>query len=1048
MTAILPFHSSRRLLVGVLAVLLLQEAAWGQVPANTAEDPSAKALRSGDPEPSVDEQLLGAVWANRLPEVQRLIKQGGMNWFRGAKSAGAAAAATGDKALLIAVVEAGQRSARDYANYGDNLLRRPLWIAAARSDVGMVTWLLEHGATVDAPTYTGQTPLDVATMLGHQAVADVLVKNGAKPVPPATPRMHYDSANGNAAFPTDFKTPAVAMMPVVIDDGWYASLTAAGDLGAALEASALALAEVQWVERAEVERLGGEWATSTLGAPDPAAALKKGRLARANWMVTTHILPDEGLGRTVVFEVLDTLTAESLARRGVRLPGRLGWPFKFETAHVTSLLAGLRTALAAAAQKVKEMQGRQRLACLFFANQAPTDRFAALASTAMETMAAVAESPAAKLPHVVRFRRSQTVAGESELAAAGWLDLGKQGLEKVADVFAWGSLKEAGNLEAPHDAVLIKLTWEVWSGGADTVKHEAVCRVADAPTTLRALSTEVLAGLPAKGELASLSVRQAIANRLMNQAQTLRAGGDSSSSAASRQRWRERVALLEAAHFLNPERATLEAAMMAERWHPQLSTKLITSERTLIDFRTDFQGYHAWSRFLKTQRSSPSPIAQDVPSTRRGSSPAYGDLSIAQMETRQTDLARSLRLRISQLEAGVPPDLPPRVREQWLATLDRDHEPTPVVRSEASQKRSELSADQAAKARMSERLTTELAKTKDQPGWLQVSPEVRELTGYYRDGSVMAMSAYGGKLYLAVRGVLANGKSVKATVWEHEVTKGRFTLVPGMEFALPMDRIGLRAHATGLWMWTNQNGIWQRDWQTGVVTHHESTTGLPTDRVICATALGDTLYFGGGREKDGALFSWDATTRSWCILRRPNATQEPMRSVECLLTMGDELLVQAMPRYSAVNPASQTWRELGDYLLKQHVAPWESCLTGQFLWSWGPRHFERVDLAARDHRTVAPIKAGPAVTGWLGTFAETDAHVWAITRDERMGAWNDSNINRLFAVKKSDATVESAILLPLVCRVNCAVALDQTLWLGVARSPGAMPCLVRVRLEP
>lgn len=170
--------------------------------------------------------------------------------------------------------------------------------------------------------------------------------------------------------------------------------------------------------------------------------------------------------------------------------------------------------------------------------------------------------------------------------------------------------------------------------------------------------------------------------------------------------------------------------------------------------------------------------------------------------------------------------------------------------------------------------------------------------------------------------------------------------------------------------------------------------------------------------------------------------------VERLLTMGDELLVQAMPRYSTVNPASQTWRELGDYLLKQHVDPWESCVTGQFLWSWGPRHFERVDLAARDHRTVAPIMAGPAVTGCLGTFAETDAHVWAITRDERMGAWNDFNINRLFAVKKSDATVESAILLPWVCRVNCAVALDQTLWLGVARGPGALPCLVRVHLEP
>ncbi len=984
------------------------------------------------PAQSMDEMLIEAIWAKNLPEVKRLVSKGGINWDRNSRSVGVAAAATGDRALFMAVVN------RIDVNHGDGLLRTPLWIAAARGDVSLATWLLEHGAKVDAKTHSGQTALGVATALGHQAMADLLLKHGASPLPVTVPRVVENDLETNLAFPPDFKTPTVAMTPVVIDDGWYASLVAASNFGTTLEAEALALPEVHWVERAEVERLGGEWATSSLLGGDDPTALQKGRLARADWMVTTHIFPDEGLGRTLVFEVIDTRTAESLAQHEIKLSGEVGWPFRFETAREPAL-AGLRTTLAAAAHTVKGAQGRKRLACLFFANQTPTDRFVTLAGTAMETMASVAESSGGKLPHVVRFRRSQTVAGESELAAAGWLDQGRQGLDQVSDAFAWGRVTEAGNNDAPFEDVLIKLTWEVWSGNADIVKHEAVCRVGDVGATLATLSGKVLANLPTKGDLANLNVRRTIANSLMNQAQALRRSSESNAL-----RWRERVGLLEAAHFLNPERATLQAAILTERWNRSMTMSL--TRYSLPDFRRDFQAHTEYDRFIKSL--GPGQLEQDQvgPPDQQGAPKAYGDVEMVHLEGSRWELNRSLRRDITQIAGGVPTDLPPLVRLQWLAALTPKVDLVPLFSPPiTNHSESERYPDRKAKADMTKRLATELAKTKDQPGWLQVSPEVRELPPYYRDGSVRALSVYKGRLYLVVVGITTEGEGFITTVWEHDMAKNTFALVPGMEFKLGYDYIHLSGHETGLWLWTNQDGICHRDWNTGEVTHHESSTGLPTDQVYCGVALGGTMYFGGGRDNNGALFSWDVATRSWRVLSPPDAKKKPLKFIDRLCVMGDELFV--LPRYSAVNPATKTWRDLGKFLYKEKVAPWEACVTGQALWSWGPQHFARVDLGTMTYRPVVPVTGGPKVTGWFSAFARTDDFVWVITREIRHGGWNEIyNLNRLFAINQDDATVQSAILLPLACKVTCAVAHDGTIWMGTQRGPQTLPCLIRVRL--
>lgn len=162
--------------------------------------------------------------------------------------------------------------------------------------------------------------------------------------------------------------------------------------------------------------------------------------------------------------------------------------------------------------------------------------------------------------------------------------------------------------------------------------------------------------------------------------------------------------------------------------------------------------------------------------------------------------------------------------------------------------------------------------------------------------------------------------------------------------------------------------------------------------------------------------------------------------------------MQTFPTYSAVNPKTNSWRDLTSYLTGNRIEPLESLVTGPALWSWGSRHFTRIDLATMTHRPVAPVGDGPAVTGLPTILAETDDCVWAIARDDFLDSNSGHNIHRLFAVMKADGTVQSAILLPMVCRITCAVIVGKTLWLGVerrqttAQNSRSMPCLVRVPL--
>ena len=70
------------------------------------------------------------------------------------------------------------------ARMPDDSRRSVLHLAAANGNVGLIRFLIQHGAAVDARATFGVTPRAEAEMAGHAEAERVLASYGAQPVPP------------------------------------------------------------------------------------------------------------------------------------------------------------------------------------------------------------------------------------------------------------------------------------------------------------------------------------------------------------------------------------------------------------------------------------------------------------------------------------------------------------------------------------------------------------------------------------------------------------------------------------------------------------------------------------------------------------------------------------------------------------------------------------------------------------------------------------------------------------------------------------------------
>lgn len=85
------------------------------------------------------------------------------------------AAHNGDMAQVKNLIEAGEID----VNQAGAAERRPLHRAAGGNHAGVVSYLLDNGATVDQTDKSGRTALHWAAISGHKDASDLLLKAGA-----------------------------------------------------------------------------------------------------------------------------------------------------------------------------------------------------------------------------------------------------------------------------------------------------------------------------------------------------------------------------------------------------------------------------------------------------------------------------------------------------------------------------------------------------------------------------------------------------------------------------------------------------------------------------------------------------------------------------------------------------------------------------------------------------------------------------------------------------------------------------------------------------
>ena len=101
--------------------------------------------------------------------------------------------------------------------------------------------------------------------------------------------------------------PRVALMNLSTDDNSYRSAQTAADSTSLLQAQLADAPELEWVERAQLERARQELELSVMDTLGGSASMRLGKWAKADWMITGQFSLDDRNQRTLALEITNLL---------------------------------------------------------------------------------------------------------------------------------------------------------------------------------------------------------------------------------------------------------------------------------------------------------------------------------------------------------------------------------------------------------------------------------------------------------------------------------------------------------------------------------------------------------------------------------------------------------------------------------------------------------------------------------------------------------------------------------------------------------------------
>jgi hypothetical protein len=388
-------------------------------------------------------------------------------------------------------------------------------------------------------------------------------------------------------------THRVALGAFTSDENTWESLQAVEIIAPVLQAALGSVPEVEWVERQQLGTILQEQALEGFGA-----SVKAARLARADWMITGRFVTVPQGRRELVLEAIDLAHADVLAEQHVALAVAA---MRETPQQIPAIATGVRTLLAAAAQRESEVAGWPTVAVLFYPD---------LMGFQQEFEAALQDPKlAAGRLRLLRLPRASLAAEEAALVLAGFTDDRPGAWLGIADTYVWGTLKKrsSGSFDGEPitDAWTPEIALNAWDGKLTPVRFIEDSERVGRPKFSQAVTERArrLAGrvadfaLHPRAGAPDEAQRVLVARGLVSAAEDLENSksfkAESFVNVEGQHHFLNLVQTLEAASFFDPQNAAAMEWLIRVRWSHWAEPAVKDAGR----FRRD--RCEAWGRYVE-----------------------------------------------------------------------------------------------------------------------------------------------------------------------------------------------------------------------------------------------------------------------------------------------------------------------------------------------------------------------------------------------------------------------------------------------------------------
>ncbi len=482
----------------------------------------------------------------------------------------------------------------------------------------------------------------------------------------------------------------VALMDFSTDDNSYRSILKAADFTGLVQSQLTGTEGIEWVERTQLHLARSEFALGEMLGADGAAALQRGRVLGANWLIKGHFSSDDLERPTLTLQVIELEHADVIASETVALPVVRAGEQWFGGKQAEAAGAALDRLLQTGKARLRQEATKARVAFLFLADVTATRLGGNRISLESDFRDALEQRITTNNRlRLIQFPKSYQSTEEAEMVGDGFLQPDPNSWRRTADLYVWGTYSVTNTRVASRMESKLHLTLFLWDGVAApapvTESVEYATRSAIAPERLSALIGRLVDRVITAGKLQTTAAdstgpRKQIADSIV-QAYVGMRGSAGQPGLDRDENFAPVVRMLETACFFDPDNAAARVLWVTCRYGWWIDF----GHEVKNQFWTKWRRSQAWAEYVERFGLQPATVELPFPYDRKNISatyvqslsdvislfPQWNDLEQVKLEAQWRK--EGVHTWLVEAEAhGFPRDVPYELAFGWRQELERE----------------------------------------------------------------------------------------------------------------------------------------------------------------------------------------------------------------------------------------------------------------------------------------------------------------------------------------------------------------------------------------